>query len=180
MLCGLLSAENNPGAWGAVFNENGSQRLRERFSGATRTVLVHFGFFRLFFPLQASRCSQALVGSFQQPFHPPKPLSVFLCSICRCLTLPAAVCSPLNRPFSPTNAAPPLSVVVSHFLLRFALLSFSCCFPISLLIKTVIFFVFFLDFNSLIISIVSIEINFKILGLNRQILWKLSSLFVPL
>jgi hypothetical protein len=33
----------------------------------------------------------------------------------------------------------------------------------------------FLDFNSLIISIVSIEINFKILGLNRQILWKQSS-----
>ena len=139
MLCGLLSAENNPGL-GVPFLtrtvlkgcENGSQGQREQFS----SILA---FFRLFFRSQASRCSQALVGSFQQPFHPPKPLSVFLCSICRCLTLPAAVCSPLNRPFSPTNAAPPLSVVVSHFLLRFALLSFSCCFPISLLVKTVVF-----------------------------------------
>ena len=160
--------------WGAVFDENGSQRLRERVSGATRTGLVHFGLFRLSFPLQASRCSQALVGSFQQPFHPPKPLSVFLCSICRCLTLPAAVCSPLNRPFSPTNAVPPFC--------RCLTLPAALCSPLLQLLFSHLFackdsdlFCAFLDFNSLIISIVSIEINFKILGLNRQILWKQSS-----
>ena len=138
MLCGLLSAENNPGP-GVPFLtrtvlkgcENGSQGQRERFS----SILAFFD------------------SSFLcKPHDAPKPLlapfnSLFtLLNRCLFSFAPSVVVSRflprsalLSIDLSPPQTLYPLSVVVSHFLLRFALLSFSCCFPISLLVKTVVF-----------------------------------------